>query len=197
MISLDFAEVSHKLEKDDWEGIFEMIKSAAQRIEKGGADCLLICTNTIHKLQDGVRASISIPLISVLDVTAEALLAKGVKKPLLLGTRYTMTDPFFRSAFEKYDLDTKIPSPKAMQRLQRIIFEELCAGVFSEVSKNEIIRIVAEADHDIDGVIFGCTEIGMVVTQSDFDIPVFDTLSLHAQAALDFVLRTDKERKIR
>jgi aspartate racemase len=163
---------------------------AAQSVARGGAACLVICTNTMHKMADAVQAAVDIPLIHIADATAAAVQAAGVKAPLLLATRYTMEQDFYKGRLKaRHGLDVRVPDAAGRDVVHGIIYDELCRGVVSPASKEKYLNVVRQAQAEgADGVIFGCTEVGLLVAPADFSVPAFDTTELHARAALDFAL---------
>jgi aspartate racemase len=188
--SIDFAPMAALQSAGDWDAATEVMVDAARRLEDAGAEALLICANTMHLMADTVAAAIEIPLIHVADVTAEAILAAGVRRPLLLATRYTMEQGFYLERLKASGVVAVIPPPEARTRLHHIIFDELVQGRFQAASRAEMIEIVnrAVADRGVDGVILGCTEFGLLIKATDLTLPVFDTTELHARAAMDFAL---------
>jgi aspartate racemase len=188
--SLDFAGIADRQHKDDWDGAAEMLVAAARDLERGGAEALVLCTNTMHLLADRIEAACPIPLIHIADATAEAIKQTPSKTPALLATRFTMERAFYRDRLiEKQGIATIVPDEAGRATVHRIIYEELCEGVVTPESKqaylDEVTRLQARG---ADGVILGCTEITMLIGQDDFDIPVFDTTWIHAKAAMDFAL---------
>jgi len=161
---------------------------AARSLEQGGAECLLICTNTMHKMASEVQATISIPVIHIADSTAPAIRQAKVSSPLLLATRYTMEQDFYKGYLKKHhNIDVVTPDEEARSIVHNIIYEELCRGIVRAASKDQYLQVVAQTGAD--GVIFGCTEVGLLLSQSDLKVPAFDTTRLHAQAAIDFALQ--------
>ncbi|MER8646285.1 aspartate/glutamate racemase family protein [Mesorhizobium sp. M1252] len=189
--SFDFAEIAERQHHGDWDGAGELLADAARKLEAGGAEGLLICTNTMHKLADQVQAAVSIPLIHIADATAVAVKGAGVKRPALLATRFTMEQDFYKGRLtEKYGLQPVVPDQAGRDMVHSVIYDELCQGIVSAPSKAAYIDEVAHLrrDEKIDGVIMGCTEITMLIGERDFDIPVFDTTRIHAEAAVEFAL---------
>lgn len=189
--SFDFAEIAERQHHGDWDGAGVLLADAARKLEVGGAEGLLICTNTMHKLAGQVQAAVSIPLIHIADATAVAVKGAGVRRPALLATRFTMEQDFYKGRLvEKYGLQPVVPDQAGRDMVHRVIYDELCQGVVSAPSKaaylDEVTRL--RRDEKIDGVIMGCTEITMLIGQGDFDIPVFDTTRIHAEAAVEFAL---------
>lgn len=189
--SFDFAEIAERQHHGDWDGAGVLLADAARKLEAGGAEGLLICTNTMHKLADQMQAAVSIPLIHIADATAMAVKGAGVRRPALLATRFTMEQDFYKGRLtDKYGLEPVVPDQAGRDMVHRVIYDELCQGIVSEPSKAAYVDEVARLrrDEKIDGVIMGCTEITMLIGQGDFDIPVFDTTRIHAEAAVEFAL---------
>ncbi|TPI32198.1 aspartate/glutamate racemase family protein [Mesorhizobium sp. B3-1-6] len=189
--SFDFAEIAERQHVGDWEGAGVLLVEAARRLEAGGAEGLLICTNTMHKLADAVQAAISIPLIHIADATAHAVVDASVRRPALLATRFTMEQDFYKGRLaDKYGLQPVVPDQAGRDMVHRVIYDELCQGVVKGESKSAYLDEVGRMRRtdDVDGVIMGCTEITMLIGQGDFDVPVFDTTRIHAEAAVDFAL---------
>jgi aspartate racemase len=164
---------------------------AAQRVERAGAECLLICTNTMHLMADPVQDSIRIPLLHIVDVTADAVKARGFGKVGLLGTRFTMEKDFYKGRLQKkHGLEVLVPEEKDRELVHAILYDELCLGKISDTSKQIFQKIIAKLkDGGAQGIILGCTEIPLLVKQEDYKIPLFDTTTLHAEAAVEFALR--------
>ncbi|MER9403722.1 aspartate/glutamate racemase family protein [Mesorhizobium caraganae] len=189
--SFDFAEIAERQHHGDWDGAGVLLADAARKLEAGGAEGLLICTNTMHKLAGQVQAAVSIPLIHIADATAVAVKGADVRRPALLATRFTMEQDFYKGRLaDKYGLEPMVPDQAGRDMVHRVIYDELCQGIISAPSKaaylDEVNRL--RRDEKIDGVIMGCTEITMLIGQGDFDIPVFDTTRIHAEAAVNFAL---------
>jgi len=188
--SFDFAEIEALQAADDWEAATARMTAAAEAVARGGADCIVICTNTMHKMAEAVEAAAGLPLIHIADATASAVKAAGVKATLLLETGYTMEQDFYKGRLKaKHGIDVRVPDVAGRKVVHGIIYDELCQGIVSPQSKARYLEIVRQAVAEgADSVIFGCTEIGLLVSAGDFDIPAFDTTDLHARAALDFAL---------
>lgn len=188
--SFDFADIEALQAVGDWDAATAEMVQAAQNLERGGADCIVICTNTMHKMAADVQAAVDIPLIHIADVTATAINDAGLKYPLLLATRYTMEQDFYTGyMYERHGVTALIPDDDGRTTVHDIIYEELCKGVILSTSKARYLAVVEQASQQgIDSVIFGCTEVGLLVSADDFTMPVFDTTELHAKAALDFAL---------
>ena len=189
--SVDFAEIEACQQSGDWRKAGEILAPAAQGVEAAGADCLLICTNTMHKVAEDIDDAISIPLIHIADATGEALKQAGVKRVGLLGTGFTMEQDFYKGRLsERHDLEVLVPKAEDRALIHRVIFQELCVGITTNASKAEYLRIIeALKEQGAEAVILGCTEIGMLVTQADTDTPLFDTTEIHADAAVTFALK--------
>ncbi|MEC8082810.1 MAG: aspartate/glutamate racemase family protein [Pseudomonadota bacterium] len=189
--SVDFAEIEACQQSGDWRKAGEILAQAAQGVEAAGADCLLICTNTMHKVAEDIDDAISIPLIHIADATGEALKQAGVKRVGLLGTAFTMEQDFYKGRLsERHDLEVLVPKAEDRALIHRVIFQELCVGITTNASKAEYLRIIeALKEQGAEAVILGCTEIGMLVTQADTDTPLFDTTEIHAGAAVTFALK--------
>ncbi len=188
--SFDFAEIENLQATGDWSNATEAMVKAARNVEQGGAHCIVICTNTMHKMADNVQAAVDIPLIHIADATAIEIKAGNVAHPLLLATRYTMEQDFYKGRLnKKHNIDVSVPNDADRTAVHDIIYDELCQGVVSPDSRKRYLEIVKTAvDQGADSVIFGCTEVGLLIGQSDLDVPAFDTTELHAKAALDYAL---------
>jgi aspartate racemase len=189
--SFDFSTIAKLQAEGDWDKLTDLMIDAARRLEKGGAEALLICANTMHKMAPQIEEAVSVPLLHIADAAADAVKRAGCKRPLLLATRFVMEEDFYRSRLEVWHgLEAPVPPGPGRLALHRMIFEELCRGIVNPASKAEMLRIIASArkDQGIDGVILGCTEFGLLLGQDDLDIPVFDTARLHAEAAMRFSL---------
>ncbi len=184
--SLDFHDVEHAQGKNDWVAAGTQLAEAAKWVEAGGADFLLMCTNTMHRVAPAVENAISIPFLHIADATAESLMVKHHKRVGLLGTRYTMTQNFYQGRLlDHFGVDVLIPEEKDQETVHSVIYEELCQGVISDQSRREFLRIIDWLrDHGAEAVILGCTEIGLLINQSNTEVPVFDSATLHAEAAV-------------
>ena len=190
MYSVEFAEIEALQHAGRWDEAARILVAAAQSLEKGGAEFALICTNTMHKLYDEVQEKIKIPLLHIADATAEVIKAGGFSKVALLGTRFTMEEDFYKGRLiEKYDLEVIVPSTNEREEVHRVIYEELCAGKIMASSRQQyagiINRIIGQGAQ---GVILGCTEIGLLVKPEDSSVPLFDTAEIHAKAAVKYAL---------
>lgn len=186
LYSVDFAEVEILQQKGLWDEAAVIMADAAISLEKGGADLVIICTNTMHKLADAVEKSVSIPLLHIADPTGALILEQKANPIALLGTRFTMEEPFYRQRLvEKFGLDVIIPEKPDRTLIHSVIYDELCLGHVRKESKAKYIDIINRlAAQGAKGVILGCTEIGLLVEQKDCPIPLFDTTRIHARAAV-------------
>ncbi len=162
----------------------------AQSLEKAGSDVIVMCTNTMHTVFDQIQAEINIPMIHIVDATAQAIKKAGKSKVALLGTTFTMTQPFYKAKLkEVYGIDTVVPKPEQMTEIMRVIEEELTFNIIKDSSREYFVNVINELkEQGAEGVILGCTEIQMLIKQKDSPVPVFDSTELHALAALDFVM---------
>ena len=190
MVSVEFAEIETLQHQDRWDEAAKILIAAARSLESGGADFTIICTNTMHKLYDKIQQSVRIPLLHIADATAELIKAQGIQKIALLGTRFTMEENFYKGRLiEKYGLEVIIPGSEDMEIIHRIIYDELCAGVIQPDSKQQYADIIQRlAKEGAEGIILGCTEIGLLVKQEDSPVPLFDTTEIHARAAVKYAL---------
>jgi len=190
MYSVDFAEVEALQHQGRWDEATARMIEAAQRVERGGADCVLLCTNTMHRMADDVQGSIAIPLLHIADATGERVHAQGLTTVGLLGTRFTMEGDFYRGRLrERYDLAVLIPDAEERQVVHEVIYRELVLGHVRPASRDVYKRAIAHlVARGAQGVILGCTEIMLLITQADSPVPVFDTTTIHAQAAVAYAL---------
>ena len=189
LFSVDFHEVEAMQNQDDWAAAAELLGDAAVSVEKAGADFLLICTNTMHKVADEVAARIDIPLLHLADATADRVVGCGVDTVGLLGTRFTMEHAFYKERLERRGITVLTPSADERMLVDRVIYEELCLGVISEESRSAFLDIMnGLARRGAEAVIQGCTEIGMLVQEQHTDITLFDTTRIHAERAVAVAL---------
>jgi aspartate racemase len=192
--SLDFAPVAEMQAQGDWDGAGALLAESALRLERAGAGCLLLCTNTMHKVADRITAATRVPFLHLADVTAKAVKRRGVRRPLLLATRFTMEQRFYLGRLAAFGIEATVPGEAQRAEIHRVIYEELCRGRIAPASKARYLAIIEEAAaQGADGVILGCTEIGLLIGQDDLDLPVFDTTALHVEAALDFALAAESQ----
>jgi aspartate racemase len=188
--SVDFAPIARMQAAGLWDEASAAMVDAARRLERAGAEAIVICANTMHRMADDVAAAVSAPLLHVADATAGAIRAAGVRRPLLLATRFTMEQGFYRERLQRNGVEPLIPAEPDRIRLQSIIYDELVQGRFKLASKEAMVAMVERAvrAERADGVILGCTEFGLLVKPDDLPIAVFDTAEIHAKAAMDFAL---------
>ena len=190
LYSIDFAPIEQLQKLGDWDAMAKILINAAQSIEKAGADALLICTNTMHKVADQVAAEIDIPLLHIADATGEVLQQQGINTVGLLGTAFTMEQEFYRERLQqKFGLEVLVPDTEARQTVHRIIYDELCAGKILSESKAAYLDIIHDlAQRGAQAVILGCTEIGLLVQQQDTEVKLLDTTAIHAEKAVAFAV---------
>ena len=190
MFSVDFAEIEKLQMAGDWDESGKILARAAASLQAAGADCVVLCTNTMHKVADAITGAIDIPFIHIADPTAEAIKAAGIETIALLGTDFTMSQAFYKGRLiDQHGLDVMIPNDEDREVVHRIIYEELVVGEIKAESKQAYLEIIGRlVGAGAQGVILGCTEIGLLVKAGDCAVPVFDTTLIHAQAAVDFAL---------
>jgi aspartate racemase len=190
MYSVEFAEIEHLQHSGQWQEAAAILGAAAQSLERAGAELLVICTNTMHKLADDIQQQISIPLLHIAAATAQSIQAQQLDTVGLLGTRFTMEEDFYIGVLrEQYGLHVLIPPPAEREIVHRVIYNELCVGTIHEPSRAAYREIIAHlVEQGAQGIILGCTEIGLLVHAEDSPVPLFDTTVLHAQAAVDAAL---------
>lgn len=190
MLSVDFTPIAAMQAAGDWASATAVMVEAAQGLERGGAEALIICANTMHLMADAVQGAIAIPLIHIAEATAAAVRRAGARRPLLLATRFTMEQPFYLQRLKAAGVEAAIPPLAARERLHAIIYDELVRGRIEEGSRRAFIDIVetARRDDGVDGAILGCTEFGLLVRAEDLPTPAFDTTAIHARAGMDFAL---------
>ena len=191
LYSVDFAEVELLQHQGKWEDATRLMIEAARSVERAGAEFLVICTNTMHKMADDVQKKIGIPLLHIADATAETILSRGLRKVALLGTRFTMEEDFYRGRLSaRHGLDVIIPTADQRELVHRIIYDELCAGIIKPSSERVYLEVIEGlAGAGAQGIILGCTEIGLLVKQEHSRIPLFDTTVIHAEAAVAYALK--------
>jgi len=191
LYSVDFAEIEELQHKGDWDKTAAMLTDAACSVERAGADFLIICTNTMHIVAPKIEEAISIPLLHIADATADALKRNGINRVGLLGTRFTMEQPFYRSRLEeKFDIEVLIPNEKERRVIHEVIYRELCLGKIREESKDSFRKIIAALEKQgAEAVILGCTEIALLVKQDDNGVPLYDTTAIHAKKAVEMALK--------
>jgi aspartate racemase len=190
MYSADFEEIENLQHQGKWEELTKLMLNFAQKLEGAGADFIVICTNTMHKMAEEVENNTNIPLLHIADATAEKIIEKGLGKLGLLGTNFTMEEDFFKKRLEeKYNIEVIIPSQNDRRIIDSVIYNELCLGIIKQSSKEKYKEVINRLISDgADGVILGCTEIPLLVSQGDVKMPVFDTTTIHAKSAVEFAL---------
>jgi aspartate racemase len=190
LYSVDFAEIEILQRQGEWAKAAQLLAEAAKSLERGGADFLILCTNTMHKVADEMQAAVHIPLLHIADATAQVVKAAGIQRIGLLGTRFTMEEEFYKGRLaEKYGLQVSIPGQAEREIVHRIIYDELVLGKIRQASKKQYSAIIAQMIADgAEGIILGCTEIGLLIQQQDSQVPLFDTTRIHAEAAVTYAL---------
>ena len=188
--SFDFAPIAEQQAAGAWRQLAAVMAEAARRLEAAGAEALVIASNTMHKLYDEVAASVAVPIPHIAEATAAALLARGCRKPILLATRFTMEQQFYRGRLlDRRGIAALVPDAAGRAIVHGVIYGELCRGIVRPESKAAYLTEIEKlARYGADSVILGCTEVGMLIGQADVDLPVFDTTAIHATAAVDFAL---------
>lgn len=186
LYSVDFAEIERYQASGDWDKSAQVLSEIAQKLEQAGADFIVICTNTMHKVAPQIQEKITIPILHIAQATAEALLENGIQKVGLLGTKYTMTQDFYKDKLLEAGLEVLVPDQAGVEEVNRIIYNELCLGQIKETSKESYLAIIDDLKNaGAEAVILGCTEIGLLVKQADTDLPLYDTTAIHAQKAAE------------
>lgn len=192
LYSVEFDEIERYQSNDEWEKGGEILGKAARGLEAAGADFIVICTNTMHKVYPQVASMIGIPVIHIADATADELESCNVRCVGLLGTRYTMMQDFYKKKLTDRGIEVLIPDQKDIDSVNSIIFDELCIGEIREGSRCECLRIISELrERGAEGIILGCTELGMLIGQPDSEIPLFDTTVIHAEKAAEMALEDE------
>ncbi|HMV27797.1 MAG TPA: aspartate/glutamate racemase family protein [Anaerolineales bacterium] len=190
MVTVDFAEIEKLQHEDRWDEAGQILARCAQDLERGGADFIVLCTNTMHKLADQMTSNVSIPLLHIADATAEKIVSAGIKRIGLLGTRFTMEHDFYKGRLiHNYGLDVLIPEKADRDIIHRVIYEELVLGKIVDASRREYQRIMNNLlAKGAEGIILGCTEIELLITEGDSSAPLFPTTKIHAIAAVEKAL---------
>jgi aspartate racemase len=196
LYSVDFHEVERLQHAGDWDAAGVMLADAARSLQAAGADFLVLCTNTMHKVAPAIEAAVSIPLFHIADPTAEEIKRAGHTKIGLLGTRFTMEQAFYKERLrERHGLEVVVPQPADRDIVHRIIYEELCLGSIVDASRDEYRRVIAElVAQGAQAIILGCTEISLLVAQQDAAVPLFDTTAIHARKAAEWALASPTEK---
>lgn len=190
LYSVDFAEIERCQVSGDWDKSAEILANAAQKLALAGADFILICTNTMHKVAPQIATQINIPIIHIADATIEQLQKHQINKVALLGTKYTMIEDFYKQRIIDQGIDVLIPKQSDIEEINRIIFTELCLGKVEVSSRQTFQRIINELQQQgAEGVILGCTELGLLIKEQDIELPIFDTTIIHAQCAVELALQ--------
>lgn len=189
--SVDFAEVEGRMREGRWSELGRFLGDAAVALERGGAELILLCANSTHRVAEEVEARLRVPLLHIVDVTARAILATPARRIGLLATRFAMREPFYREGFERHGLTPLLPQPPEQEEVHRMIFEELVHGRVVESSR-ATLRAVSERliGRGAEGIVLGCTELGILIAPGDLQVPIFDTTQLHAEAAVRLALET-------
>jgi aspartate racemase len=187
--TVQFEEI-HRLQKEGrWDLLDDLMANAGKSLENAGADCILICANTMHLTIDAVRKNISIPVIHIAEATAEKIQEKNLKTIALLGTKYTMEKDFYKDVLTSFGIKTLIPNEEDRDEIHRVIYDELSKGELNPTSKQRYLEVIERMQKaGAEGIILGCTEIPLLIKQEDVSIPVFDTTTIHATKAMDFAL---------
>lgn len=190
MYSVDFEDIEKLQHEGNWEKLTEIMIEAAQNLERSGADFIIICTNTMHKMADEVQKNIQIPLLHMADLTGEAIRKEGIKKIGLLGTRFTMEENFYKGRLiNNFGMEVIIPNEEERQIVHDVIYNELCLGEINTSSREKFLQIINNlVKQGAEGIILGCTEIPLLIKQEDVEIPLFDTTTIHAKAAVEYAL---------
>jgi aspartate racemase len=190
MVTVDFAEIEPLQNLGRWGEAAQLMVAAGQSLERGGADFVVLCTNTMHKLADEIERNIRIPLLHIADATAQKIKAAGLRKIGLLGTRFTMEQDFYKGRLiEKYDLQVLTPESRERETIHRVIYDELCQGIVKRESREEYLTIMEKlVQAGAEGIILGCTEIELLVHEGDSPVPLFPTAKIHAIAAVEYAL---------
>jgi aspartate racemase len=195
LYSVNFSEIEKLQREGRWEAATEFMCEAAMRVELGGADCILICTNTMHKMAAEVQKAITIPLLHIADATAMEIKKRGIGRVALLGTKYTMEEEFYKGRLRtRYGFEVIIPPEDDRNIINQTIYDELCLGKVEGESKKVFVRIIKNLkERGAEGVILGCTEISLLIKEKDSPLELFDTTAIHAQAAVDFALKGQRK----
>ena len=190
LYSLDFQEIEECQANGNWEKSGEILGEAAYNLEKAGADFIVICTNTMHKVVNQIKEKISIPILHIAEMTAEKILEKGLKNIALLGTKYTMEQDFYKSKLIEKGINVIIPDKNDIEIINKVIYDELCLGTINSDSKKKFLEIVDKLrNKGAEGIILGCTEIGLLIKNEDTDVPLFDTAIIHAEQAAIYSIK--------
>lgn len=191
LYSVDFHVMERLQSEGRWQTAADLLAAIARKLEQAGADCMLLCTNTMHKVADEISAAVSIPMLHIADATAAAIDAQGWQRVGLLGTRFTMEETFYRDRLVRnFDLEILIPSAPQRETIHRVIYDELCEGRILADSRQQFAAITASlTTAGAEGIILGCTEIGLLLKEEDVMVPLLDTTRIHAEAAVQWALK--------
>lgn len=191
MYSLDMNEINILQHENRWDEVSILAVDAAKRLERGGAEFIVLCTNTVHKLAENIEMSVNIPLLHIADATAKAIKNKQMSKVGLIGTKFTMEHEFYKGRLnEKHGIEVVIPNEEDRQVIHDVIYNELCKGEINDISRQKFIEIINHLIEDgAEGIILGCTEIPLLVREEDVEVPIFNTTRIHAEAAVDYALQ--------
>lgn len=190
LYSVDFQEIEECQANGNWEKSGEILGEAAYNLEKAGADFIVICTNTMHKVVNQIKEKISVPILHIAEMTAEKILEKGLKNIALLGTKYTMEQDFYKSKLIEKGINVIIPDKNDIKTINEVIYDELCLGTINFNSKKKFLEIVDKLrSKGAEGIILGCTEIGLLIKNEDTDVPLFDTAIIHAEQAAMYSIK--------
>jgi aspartate racemase len=190
LYSVDFHDIEQRMQRGEWEAVDVALAKAAALLESAGADFLVLCTNTMHKVAPAIEAAVGIPFLHIIDPTADAIKQAGLKTVGLLGTRFTMEQPFYRDRLqERHGLKVLIPDSEERAMVHRVIFDELCQGKVVDASRRDYARVIARlVEQGAEAILLGCTEISLLIGRQDCAVPLFDTTSLHARRAAEWAL---------
>ena len=190
LYSVDFQEIEECQANGNWEKSGEILGEAANNLEKAGVDFIVICTNTMHKVVNQIKEKISVPILHIAEMTAEKILEKGLKNIALLGTKYTMEQDFYKSKLIEKGINVIIPDKNDIETINEVIYDELCLGTINFNSKKKFLEIVDKLrSKGAEGIILGCTEIGLLIKNEDTDVPLFDTAIIHAEQAAMYSIK--------
>ena len=191
MVSVDFAEIEILQHQGKWIEAAQILIESAKSLENGGADFIVLCTNTMHKVADDIQANVNIPLLHIADATAQLVKESGIQKIGLLGTRFTMEEEFYKGRLsQEYGLSVSVPNAPQREIVHHVIYDELVLGKIEQNSKEQYVDIIRQMiDQGAEGIILGCTEIGLLIHEQDSPVPLFDTTRIHAEAAVEYALQ--------
>jgi len=188
--SVDLGELKEYQERGDWDSVAKILANAAKSLEKAGADVILICANTMHKVADIIEGEVKVPIIHIADATAEKIKERGLTSVGLLGTKFTMEEDFYKERLRRHGIEVLVPDKKEREIVNSIIYDELVKGIIRDESKQKLINIINRlADRGAQGVILGCTELPLLAKEDDVKIPIFDTTKIHAISAVEFIFK--------